>query len=248
MALLDQTQWADLGIRVTAAGQPSGAQQLIAELYADLSDARNALAGIADPTQVSALNAQIADLTNKLAAANAQLTTDQQTLAAQAASDASQIKALTDQVTSLTAERDALAADKVTLTQSLEAATQQVNTLVAQNGQVQAQLTADDQTIVNLNTQIAALQLKIQQLSVNHPPVWVTVPQITFVSGVPSQVDLSVFVSDPDNDPLSLSQTQGVWPPGVMLVGTLLKFDGRVLTAPVLSTGNVITANDGKTP
>jgi hypothetical protein len=45
------------------------------------------------------------------------------------------------------------------------------------------------------------------QAALNHPPVVQTIPDIVFFEGIPAQVDLHQYASDPDGDPLTVLLT-----------------------------------------
>lgn len=78
----------------------------------------------------------------------------------------------------------------------------------------------------------------------NRPPVWTTVPSVTFAQGVASSFSLSSYVSDPDGDALTLSLGGLSPPPGVTLnvANKSLDYDG---VGPVGSVSGVtILAED----
>lgn len=77
----------------------------------------------------------------------------------------------------------------------------------------------------------------------DHPPVWQTVPTITFTLGQPQSISVAVFVSDPDGDPLTITLA-GTLPGGISFDGKSLVYDG--VGALGLATGIVLTANDGR--
>ena len=80
----------------------------------------------------------------------------------------------------------------------------------------------------------------------NLPPVWQTVPTVSFTQGVASSVSIAAYASDPNGDALTMAMTSGALPLGVTFDASNKRFvyDG---THPVGSTnGVVLTASDGK--
>lgn len=77
----------------------------------------------------------------------------------------------------------------------------------------------------------------------DHPPVWQTVPTITFTLGQPQSISVAVYVSDPDGDPLTITMA-GTLPGGISFDGKSLVYDGVGTLG--LATGIVLTANDGR--
>ena len=76
-------------------------------------------------------------------------------------------------------------------------------------------------------------------------PVWETVPTIAFVEGVPSEISVAEYVSDPDGDALTLMLTTSSCPAGVTFdaAGMRFVYDG---SGPVATTsGHVLAADDG---
>lgn len=80
----------------------------------------------------------------------------------------------------------------------------------------------------------------------NRPPVWLTVPSITFAQGVASSVSIAAYVTDPDGDPLTINMTAGTLPPGVFYDQPNKRFvyDGKGVVAS--TSGVVLTADDGR--
>lgn len=76
----------------------------------------------------------------------------------------------------------------------------------------------------------------------NHAPVWVQIPDQSWVVGVPVSFDLRAYCSDPDADALSFT-LEGTLPEGLSLV------DGVITgtpTAATPSTAFTATADDGR--
>ena len=79
----------------------------------------------------------------------------------------------------------------------------------------------------------------------NRAPVWQTVPTITFTQGVPSNISIAGYVSDPDGDALTISMN-GLLPSGVTFdaAGKRFVYDGVGTVATI--GGIVLTADDGR--
>lgn len=76
-------------------------------------------------------------------------------------------------------------------------------------------------------------------------PIWTTVPTLSFVQGVPSELSVTEYVSDPDGDALTLMLNGVELPEGVTFDAAGMKFvyDG---SGPIAtSSGHVLTADDG---
>jgi hypothetical protein len=81
--------------------------------------------------------------------------------------------------------------------------------------------------------------------AVNQAPLWRTVPNIVFTQGVASSISIASFVTDPDGDPLTITE-QGALPTGVTYDQANKRFvyDG---SGPVASvSGIVLIADDGR--
>jgi hypothetical protein len=77
---------------------------------------------------------------------------------------------------------------------------------------------------------------------VNAAPVWETIPDQSWVVGVPVHFDLREYCSDADVDELTFS-LEGVLPAGLMLVGSVIMGTPTEVTAGVSMTA---TADDGQ--
>ena len=80
----------------------------------------------------------------------------------------------------------------------------------------------------------------------NLPPVWQTVPTVSFTQGVASNVSIAAYASDPNGDALTITKNSVALPAGVTYdaAGKRFVYDGN---GAVGSTGgHVLTADDGK--
>ncbi len=80
----------------------------------------------------------------------------------------------------------------------------------------------------------------------NLPPVWQTVPTVSFTQGVASSVSIAAYASDPNGDALTITKNSVALPAGVTYdaAGKRFVYDGN---GAVGSTGgHVLTADDGK--
>jgi hypothetical protein len=75
----------------------------------------------------------------------------------------------------------------------------------------------------------------------NRAPVWQTIPDQTWVVGVPVMLDLANYCSDPDGDTLAFSLDQTL-PAGVTLTGSVIS---GTPTAETAAAPFVATADDG---
>jgi hypothetical protein len=80
----------------------------------------------------------------------------------------------------------------------------------------------------------------------NVPPVWVTIPTVTFTQGVASSFSLGSFVTDANGDALVITMNAVTLPAGVTFdaLGKRLVYDGNGAAASV--GGVQMTADDGK--
>ena len=80
----------------------------------------------------------------------------------------------------------------------------------------------------------------------NVAPVWSTVPTITFTQGVASSISIAAYVTDADQDPLTITMTTGTLPTGVTydVASKSFVYDG---IGPVdTKSGVQLTADDGQ--
>jgi hypothetical protein len=82
--------------------------------------------------------------------------------------------------------------------------------------------------------------------AVNLPPVWQTVPTITFTQGIRSTFSISGFVSDPNGDPLTITKNSAALPPGVTYDSANKQFVYDGVGTAASTSGHVLTASDGK--
>lgn len=80
----------------------------------------------------------------------------------------------------------------------------------------------------------------------NLPPVWTTVPTISFVQGVASSISIAAFVSDPNGDALTITKNAVALPAGVSYDQANKRFVYDGVGAVGSASGNVLTADDGK--
>lgn len=79
----------------------------------------------------------------------------------------------------------------------------------------------------------------------NQAPLWQTVPTIVFTQGVASSVSIAGFVTDPNGDPLTITE-QGALPAGVTYDQANKRFVYNG-SGPVASAGGIVLiADDGK--
>ena len=79
----------------------------------------------------------------------------------------------------------------------------------------------------------------------NRAPVWQTVPTITFTQGIPSNISIAGYASDPDGDALTISMN-GLLPAGVTFDAANKRFVYDGVGAVGTASGIVLTADDGK--
>ena len=80
----------------------------------------------------------------------------------------------------------------------------------------------------------------------NLPPVWQTVPTVSFTQGVASNVSIAAYASDPNGDALAITKNSVALPAGVTYdaAGRRFVYDG--IGAVGSTGGHVLTADDGK--
>lgn len=256
------TAYQQLDAAVAAGGDPAilaALNKQIADLTTQLATANAALTAdqqtlatqmAADAAKISDLTAQLKTATDALAAAQAQIAQDATTAAGLQA----QIDTLTKQLADATAQA-------ASLSQQFTAATQQLSADQVTLAQIKAAdaatiaglnqtVAAANTTITNLQAQLAAALAQIPPpppVQVNHPPVWQSIPNITFTFGVPATVSIAGYVSDPDNDPLTITKNAVALPQGVTYDAPNKRFvyDGVGALSPIVG-GQVLTADDGK--
>jgi len=80
----------------------------------------------------------------------------------------------------------------------------------------------------------------------NLPPVWQTVPTVSFTQGVASSVSIAAYASDPNGDALTITKNAIALPAGVTYdaAGKRFVYDGNGAVGS--TSGHVLTADDGK--
>jgi hypothetical protein len=81
---------------------------------------------------------------------------------------------------------------------------------------------------------------------VNQSSVWMMVPTISFVRGVPSSFSIAAYVSDPDGDALTITKNAAALPPGVTYDVANKRFVYDGLGTAAGTSGHVLTADDGR--
>ena len=87
--------------------------------------------------------------------------------------------------------------------------------------------------------------IKLTVVALNKPPVWSTVPDVSFKQGTAASFDLAPFVTDPQGAPMTLSLASGTLPAGVSISGMSLAYDG--IGGPAVDS-ITIAADDGLAP
>jgi len=103
--------------------------------------------------------------------------------------------------------------------------------------------------LVDLDNRLGALAARVTALESvpllppNQPPVWATVPTISFQIGVASSISIAGFVSDAEA--LTITKNSAVLPAGVTFdsPGKRFLYDGA--GAASNTAGHVLTADDG---
>ena len=80
----------------------------------------------------------------------------------------------------------------------------------------------------------------------NHSPAWQTVPSITFAEGVAASVSIASYVSDANGDALTITKNSAALPPGVTYDAGNKRFVYDGVGAVGNTSGNVLTADDGR--
>lgn len=250
-----------LQARITQVNQPTPAQMLIADLWAALNQTLADLAAAqqaGNPQTIIDLQAQVADLTQQLAAAQSIATADENQIAQLMANDGATIADLTKKNADLTTAKQVSDASLATAQQQLAAtqaqlltATNALSSAQANFASAQKQITALNATINGLNATITTLQ---QQLAgqvptppvANTAPVWTTVPTILFNRGHAAEISVAQYVTDKENDPITLALITSGLSNGVTFDAPNKKFIYDGLGDLGQTAGNILNANDGK--
>lgn len=78
----------------------------------------------------------------------------------------------------------------------------------------------------------------------NQPPVWQTVPTITFTLGTAANRDISQYVSDPEGQPLTITKVSGTLPTGVTYNPAQKRYEYDGVGAVGGTNGHIFTADD----
>lgn len=76
------------------------------------------------------------------------------------------------------------------------------------------------------------------------PPVWTTVPTLTFTQGVASTISISKYVKSSNGGPLAIALNSIALPPGVTYNARTLSFVYDGIGAVGSTEGHVLTASD----
>lgn len=76
------------------------------------------------------------------------------------------------------------------------------------------------------------------------PPVWTTVPTLTFTQGVASTISISKYVKSSSGGPLAIALNSIALPPGVTYNARTLSFAYDGIGAVGSTDGHVLTASD----
>jgi hypothetical protein len=79
----------------------------------------------------------------------------------------------------------------------------------------------------------------------NNPPVWQSVPDIAFTQGTAANFSVAGFVSDADNDTLTITHNGATLPSGVTYNATEKRFEYDGVGAAGSTTGHQLSADDG---
>ena len=78
----------------------------------------------------------------------------------------------------------------------------------------------------------------------NRPPVWTTMPTLTFTQGVASTISISKYVKSASGGPLAIALNSIALPPGVTYNARTLSFVYDGIGAIGSTDGHVLTASD----
>ena len=80
----------------------------------------------------------------------------------------------------------------------------------------------------------------------NVAPEWQVVPTITFTQGIASTISIAAYVTDANGDPLTITWNSVPLPPGVTYDAGNKRFVYDGVGAVGITTGNMLTADDGR--
>ncbi len=84
-----------------------------------------------------------------------------------------------------------------------------------------------------------------QPSSSNRPPVWSVIPTITFTQGIAASFSIAAFVTDEENDALSIAKNTNPLPVGVTYDAATKSFIYDGIGAVGSTGGHVMTATEG---
>lgn len=79
----------------------------------------------------------------------------------------------------------------------------------------------------------------------NQPPVWDTIPTITFTQGIAASFSIAAYVTDADNDALMIAKNSVTLPAGVTYDTATKSFVYDGIGAVGMTDGHVLTATEG---
>ncbi|HEV2608914.1 MAG TPA: hypothetical protein VGU61_01505 [Noviherbaspirillum sp.] len=79
----------------------------------------------------------------------------------------------------------------------------------------------------------------------NRPPVWSVIPTITFTQGIASSFSIAAFVTDEENDALSITKNAVALPAGVTYDAATRSFIYDGIGGIASTGGHVLTASEG---
>jgi hypothetical protein len=80
----------------------------------------------------------------------------------------------------------------------------------------------------------------------NFAPAWQTVPAITFAQGIAASISIAAYVTDSNGDALAITKNAAALPAGVTYDAVNKRFDYDGSGAAGSTSGNVLTADDGR--
>ena len=78
----------------------------------------------------------------------------------------------------------------------------------------------------------------------NQPPVWQTLPTITFTQGIASSISIAAYVTDSDNDLLTIVKNSAALPAGVTYDSATKSFVYDGIGGVGSTEGHILTASD----
>lgn len=84
-----------------------------------------------------------------------------------------------------------------------------------------------------------------QSPTLNRPPIWNVIPTITFTQGIASSFSIAAFVTDEENDALSIAKNAVALPAGVTYDAATKSFIYDGIGGIASTGGHVLTASEG---